>query len=78
MILAVPVPDGRLHRRDVLMSSDHRASTAVISVGGFWASAASWFRCRSISSGVDKDKIVMPGATEASLNNAPTFRYNNA
>jgi len=63
---------------DVLMGSDHRASTAVISVGGFLGVGGKLVSVPFDKLKIGQDKITMPGATKQSLTNMPAFKYNNA
>jgi len=64
---------------DVLMSdSDHKAATAVISVGGFLGMGAKLVSVPFDQLKVGNDKIVMPGATKASLEGMPEYRYTSA
>src|SRR3954453_11522391 len=53
---------------DVLMTdSDHKAATAVISVGGFLGLGSKLVSVPFDQLKIENDKIVMPGATKASL-----------
>jgi sporulation protein YlmC with PRC-barrel domain len=64
---------------DVLMSdSDHKAGTAVISVGGFLGMASKLVSVPFAQVRIEDDRIVMPGATKASLEGMPEYRYTNA
>jgi sporulation protein YlmC with PRC-barrel domain len=64
---------------DVLMSdSDHKAATAVISVGGFLGMGAKLVSVPFDQLKIGNDKIVMPGATKASLEGMPEYRYTSA
>lgn len=64
---------------DVLMSdTDHKAATAVISVGGFLGMGAKLVSVPFDQLKIENDKIVMPGATKASLEGMPEYRYTNA
>lgn len=63
---------------DVLMGQDHKASTAVISVGGFLGVGGKLVSVPFDQLKIEQDKIVMPGATKASLTNMPAYKYNNA
>lgn len=64
---------------DVLMSdTDHKAATAVISVGGFLGMGAKLVSVPFDQLKIGNDKIVMPGATKASLEGMPEYRYTNA
>ncbi len=60
------------------MSSDHKACTAVISVGGFLGMGSKLVSVPFDRLQIGKDKIVMPGATKTSLQSMPTYKYNNA
>ena len=64
---------------DVLMSdSDHTVKTAVISVGGFMGMGAKLVSVPFDQLKIGDDKVVMPGATKASLEGMPEYRYTNA
>jgi sporulation protein YlmC with PRC-barrel domain len=64
---------------DVLMSdNDHKAGTAVISVGGFLGMGSKLVSVPFDQLKVENDKIVMPGATKASLEGMPEYHYTNA
>jgi len=64
---------------DLLMSdADHKAATAVISVGGFLGMGGKLVSVPFDQLKIDNDKIVMPGATKASLEGMPEYRYTNA
>ena len=64
---------------DVLMSdSDHKAATAVLSVGGFLGMGAKLVSIPFDQLKIQDDKIVMPGATKASLEAMPEYRYKSA
>ncbi len=64
---------------DVLMSdSDHKAGTAVISVGGFLGMGSKLVSVPFDQLRIEDDRIVMPGATKASLEGLPEYRYTNA
>jgi sporulation protein YlmC with PRC-barrel domain len=64
---------------DVLMSdNDHKADTAVISVGGFLGMGAKLVSVPFDQLKIENDKIVMPGATKASLEGMPEYHYGNA
>ena len=63
---------------DLLMSdNDHKAATAVISVGGFLGMGAKLVSVPFDQLKIDNDKIVMPGATKASLEGMPEYHYTN-
>lgn len=63
---------------DVLMGQDNKATTAVISVGGFLGMGSKLVSVPFDQLKVGKDRIVMPGATQASLKAMPEYKYNNA
>jgi sporulation protein YlmC with PRC-barrel domain len=64
---------------DVLMSdADHKAGTAVISVGGFLGMGAKLVSVPFEQLKIQNDKIVMPGATKASLEGMPEYKYTSA
>jgi sporulation protein YlmC with PRC-barrel domain len=64
---------------DVLMSdSDHKAGTAVISVGGFLGMGSKLVSVPFDQLRIENDRIVMPGATKASLGGMAEYRYTNA
>jgi sporulation protein YlmC with PRC-barrel domain len=64
---------------DVLMSdSDHKAGTAVISVGGFLGMGSKLVSVPFDQLKIENDKVVMPGATKASLEGMPDYHYTNA
>ena len=64
---------------DVLMNdSDHKAATAVISVGGFLCLGGKLVSVPFEQIKIETDKIVMPGATKASLEGMPAYHYTNA
>jgi sporulation protein YlmC with PRC-barrel domain len=64
---------------DVLMSdNDHKAGTAVISVGGFLGMGSKLVSVPFDQLKIENDKIVMPGATKASLESMPDYHYTNA
>jgi sporulation protein YlmC with PRC-barrel domain len=64
---------------DVLMNdADHKASTVVISVGGFLGMGAKLVSVPFDQLKIGNDKIVMPGATKASLEGMPEYRYTSA
>ena len=56
------------------MSSDHKACTAVISVGGFLGMGSKLVSVPFDRLQIGKDKIVMPGATKTSLQSMPTYQ----
>lgn len=64
---------------DVLMSdTDHKAAMAVVSVGGFLGMGSKLVSVPFDQLKVENDKIVMPGATKASLEGMPEYHYTNA
>ncbi len=64
---------------DVLMSdSDHKADTVVVSVGGFLGMGSKLVSVPFDQLKIENDKIVMPGATKASLEGMPEYHYGNA
>lgn len=64
---------------DVLMGdSNHKADTAVLSVGGFLGMGSKLVSVPFDQLHIEANKIVMPGATKASLEGMPEYRYNNA
>ena len=64
---------------DVLMGdSSHKADTAVISVGGFLGMGSKLVSVPFDQLKIENDKIVMPGATKASLEGMPDYHYTNA
>lgn len=64
---------------DVLMSdNDHKADTAVLSVGGFLGMGSKLVSVPFDQLKIENDKIVMPGATKASLEGMPEYHYTSA
>jgi sporulation protein YlmC with PRC-barrel domain len=63
---------------DVLMSHDNEATSAVISVGGFLGMGSKLVSVPFDQLKVENNRIVMPGATKASLSSMPDYKYNNA
>lgn len=64
---------------DVLMSdNDHKADTVVISVGGFLGMGSKLVSVPFDQLKIENDKIVMSGATKASLEGMPEYHYGNA
>jgi sporulation protein YlmC with PRC-barrel domain len=64
---------------DVLMSdSNHKADTAVISVGGFLGMGSKLVTVPFDQLKIESDKVVMPGASKASLEGMPDYHYTNA
>lgn len=63
---------------DVLMGSDHKATTAVIAVGGFLGIGAKLVSVPFDKLRIGQDRIVMPGATKQTLSSMPAFHYKTA
>jgi sporulation protein YlmC with PRC-barrel domain len=64
---------------DVLMTdNDHKAATAVISVGGFLGMGSKLVSVPFDQLKIENDRIVMPGATKPSLEGMPEYRYTSA
>jgi sporulation protein YlmC with PRC-barrel domain len=64
---------------DVLMNdNDRKAATAVLSVGGFLGMGSKLVSVPFDQLRFSNDKIVMPGATKASLEGMPEYHYTNA
>ena len=64
---------------DVLMGdNDHKADTVVVSVGGFLGMGSKLVSVPFDQLKIENDKIVMPGATKASLEGMPEYHYGNA
>lgn len=64
---------------DILMSDpEHKAGTAVISVGGFLGMGAKLVSVPFDQLKIMDDKVVMPGATKASLEGMPEYQYTKA
>jgi sporulation protein YlmC with PRC-barrel domain len=64
---------------DILMSDqDHKATTAVISVGGFLGMGSKLVSVPFDQLKIENDRIVMPGATKTSLQGMPEYRYTSA
>ncbi len=61
---------------DVLMSSNDKATTAVLSVGGFLGMGSKLVSVPFTQLKVENNRIVMPGATKASLNGMPDYKFN--
>lgn len=61
---------------DVLMSSNDKATTAVLSVGGFLGMGSKLVSVPFNQLKVENDRIVMPGATKASLTGMPEYKFN--
>jgi sporulation protein YlmC with PRC-barrel domain len=60
---------------DVLMNEANKATTAILSVGGFLGMGAKLVSVPIDQLKVENDKIVMPGATKASLESMPAYNY---
>jgi hypothetical protein len=63
---------------DVLMSKDNKATTAVLSVGGFLGMGSKLVSVPFDQLKIENNRIVMPSATKASLEGMPVYKYNNA
>jgi sporulation protein YlmC with PRC-barrel domain len=64
---------------DVLLNdSDHKAGMVVISVGGFLGVGSKLVSVPFDQVKVQDNKVVMPGATKASLESMPSFTYDKA
>jgi sporulation protein YlmC with PRC-barrel domain len=64
---------------DVLMNdSNHTAGSAVLSVGGFLGMGSKLVSVPFDQLKIGSDKIVMPGASKASLEGMPEYRYKSA
>jgi len=64
---------------DILLNnSDHRAGMVVISVGGFLGVGSKLVSVPFDQVKVQDNKVVMPGATKASLESMPSFNYDKA
>jgi sporulation protein YlmC with PRC-barrel domain len=64
---------------DVLLNdSDHKAGMVVISVGGFLGVGSKLVSVPFDQVKVQDNKVVMPGATKASLESMPCFTYDKA
>jgi hypothetical protein len=61
---------------DVLMSKDGKATTAVLSVGGFLGMDSKLVSVPIDQLKVHADKVMMPGATKASLEQMPSYKFN--
>ena len=61
-----------------MSDTDHKAATAIISVGGFLGMGAKLVSVPFDQLKIENDKVVMPGATKASLEGMPEYRYTNA
>lgn len=63
---------------DVLLSSsDNKAGNVVISVGGFLGMGSKLVSVPFDQLKVEADKVVLPGATKASLEGMPEYHYSN-
>lgn len=64
---------------DVLLSdNEHKAGNAVVSVGGFLGMGSKLVSVPFDQLKIENDKIVIPGATKASLEGMPEYHYTNA
>ena len=64
---------------DVLMGvGDRKGATVVLSVGGFLGMGSKLVSVPFDELKIQNDRIVMPGATKASLEGMPEYRYTNA
>ena len=61
---------------DVLMGKDGKTTTAVLSVGGFLGMGSKLVSVPIDQLKVRANKVVMPGATKASLEHMPTYKFN--
>jgi hypothetical protein len=61
---------------DVLLSSNDKAATAVLSVGGFLGMGSKLVSVPFAQLKIQNNRIVMPGATKASLNSMPAYQFN--
>jgi sporulation protein YlmC with PRC-barrel domain len=62
----------------LLGDADHKAGMAVISVGGFLGVDAKLVSVPFDQLKIQDNKVVMPGATKASLESMPDYAYNKA
>jgi len=63
---------------DILLSQDQdKAQTAVISVGGFLGMGSKLVSVPFDKLKIEKDKVVMPGATQDALKKMPEYKFNN-
>lgn len=63
---------------DILLSQGQdKAETAIISVGGFLGMGSKLVSVPFDKLKIDKDKVLMPGATEEALKKMPAFKFNN-
>jgi hypothetical protein len=64
---------------DVLMRDDnHKTDMVVLSVGGFLGMGSKLVSVPFDQLKIENDKVVMPGATKASLEGMPDYHYTNA
>jgi hypothetical protein len=64
---------------DVLLSdADRKADTAVISVGGFLGMGSKWVSVPFDQLKIQDNKVVMPGASKASLESMPGYSYSKS
>jgi len=64
---------------DVLMRDDtHKNDLVVLSVGGFLGMGSKLVSVPFDQLKIENDKVVMPGATKASLEGMPDYHYTNA
>ena len=64
---------------DVLMRDDtHKNDMVVLSVGGFLGMGSKLVSVPFEQLKIENDKVVMPGATKASLEGMPDYHYTNA
>ncbi len=64
---------------DVLMRDDnHKTDMVVLSVGGFLGMGSKLVSVPVDQLKIESDKIVMPGASKASLEGMPDYHYTNA
>src|SRR5690348_16474114 len=64
---------------DVLMRDDsHKNDMVVLSVGGFLGMGSKLVSVPFVQLKIENDKVVMPGATKASLEGMPDYHYTNA
>jgi len=62
---------------DILLSQDkEKAQTAIISVGGFLGMGAKLVSVPFNKLKIEKDKVIMPGATEEALKKMPAYKFN--
>ena len=57
---------------------DRKGATVVLSVGGFLGMGSKLVSVPFDELKIQNDRIVMPGATKASLEGMPEYRYTNA